>query len=262
MNQCGINEGLSEPFVDLVMDGLGTYGWTGRHRAVMQLEALRKNYEFYNRYGGFMDVLEAIALFSNFGLHPNRHSMTRRAGMYLTEAGWRKDCITLVQIGMSVLPDESDPTFNKLDGNLRCLRGGLMVIRDVWLVPQFLRATRDHACNLLMRDLEESYRSSTNTPEKTRELAWNCRQVWLKKVLGYLEDGTWKSLGSSCVYESMLDDAGDEKQLVKELIREDNYGKPPVGTVDPGSGESVNPDGKDIDPGFGVPVDTGGVEPV
>lgn len=221
MNQCGINEGLSEPFVTMVMDGLRVDGWSGRRRAAMQLEALRKNYEFYNRYGGFMDVLEAIALFSNCCADVSMPRAERMADTYLTEAGWRKDCIDLVKLGIYKLRDMKDPMYNKLDGNMRPLRAGLMVMRDVWFVPQFLPYTRKHACDMRLRDIEYDLLCPGDTSEQLRGQAWTVRQDWLKDVLGHLEDGSWPSLGWSCVYESALEAAGDEKALVKDLIHED-----------------------------------------
>lgn len=266
MNQCWANEGLSEPFVTEVMGILRVDGWNGRRRAAMQIEALRANYDFYNRYGGFLDVLEAIALFSNLGTRPDTHGAQLVAARYLAEAGWRFDKIALTQIGLAVLPGD-DQSYNGLEGNLRHLRGGLMVIRDVWLVPQFLRSTCDYACRMVLQELEADIRCQDDTREDARAQAWSMRQEWLKTVLDKLELGKWRSLGWSCIYEKALEKTGDEKKLVRDLIHDDPQASPKpsvpnAGDIDPHIGIVVNPDGRDIDPGIKATVDTGGKEPV
>ena len=219
MNRCGYNDGLSEPFVTAVMDRLPVTGWSGRRMAAMQLEALRKHCDFYGRYGGFLDVLEAIALFGNFGPQPQSTGAQIRASRWLLEAGWRRETINLVKGGMDVLLTD-DGMYNGLSGDARNLRGGLMVLRDVWLVPQFITGTREHAERLVLDELEEDLKAADPDGPDPRAKAWEMRQDWLKAVREKLRGGVWRSLGWSCAYEQELEKY-DELALVSDLIHKD-----------------------------------------
>lgn len=271
---CGANEGLSEPFVTEIMDTLAVDGWNGRRRAAMMLEALRAHYEFYGRYGGFLDVLEAIALFANRGPRPDTMGTNMTAKRALTEAGWTWHRIGMVCDGLAALPGD-DQSYNGLEGDCRHIRGGLMVIRDVWLVPQFLPETRAYAEEMFLRELERDLKCKDDTRADVQAQAWQVRQEFYAMILGKLQRGEWRSLGWSCAYDTVLGDEEHEQELVRAMIRKDERGvapsmrlpRDPVVTVrtdivDPRFGIVVNPDGKDIDQHMSVPVDNGGKEPV
>ena len=197
--------------------------------AAMQSEALRKHCDFYGSYGGFLDVLEAIALFGNFGAQPQSTGAQLRASRWLLEAGWRRDTVNMVKLGMTFLLTD-DNMYNGLEGDVRHIRGGLMVLRDVWIVPQFIPGTREHAERLVLDELEEDLKAADPDKPDVRANAWEARQDWLRTVRDKLKDGVWRSLGWSCAYEQELEKY-DELALVSDLIHRDVRGSEPSKAV-------------------------------
>lgn len=225
MDQKILQDGMSEPYLDMLLDMLPTGRFGGRRMAILMMEALRSNYAFYDRYAGYLDVMQAIAVFTCRGSltqPPGRTDM--EALSCLTEAGWRKQKIELVQEGVLALQG-SEQSFDNLAGEVRSLRGGLMVLRDVAVVPSFLPQTWGHTEYLMLRELMSDLKCPDDTEEDLRRQAWTVVQDWYKTVLQHLEHGDWKSLGWSCVYESQLDGL-DEKETVRRMIREDLTGNP------------------------------------
>ena len=226
MDQKILQDGMSEPCLDMLLntlpDGSGRYN--GRRMAILMIEALRANYAFYDSYAGYLDVLQAIAVFANRGPMAYTKGSVDNAGRCLAEAGWREQKIAMVQDGLMSL-EGSEQSFDNLAGDMRSLRGGLMVVRDVWVVPLFLPKTCGHAESQCLAELVYDLTTPEDTPEELRAQAWKMMQDWYHVVLCKLEHGEWKSLGWSCIYESQLDGL-DERELVRQRIREDQEAKP------------------------------------
>ena len=98
MDQKILQDGMSEPCLDMLLNTLpdGSRRYNGRRMAVLMIEALRANYTFYDSYAGYLDVLQAIAVFANRGPMAYTKGSVDNAGRCLTEAGWREQKITMV----------------------------------------------------------------------------------------------------------------------------------------------------------------------